>query len=242
MDLQKYCDNNRAQNGYGGAWMYRDPSLGETLYHILIPVTTVPFVNGSVDTSEYDSLNCRTKGMVEGKENLEQKDVDFLWHRDNIKRLESLQGRMIEFLSLDKNYNGRTYSGTLKVRPQDFNNEINMGTVTITPASSTDKTIFNCLDLMQDTVWFASEIPDKKYLYSANTSTAVTLDAKVDTEGANVAITFDEGASTSDIVTATWSTGTLSLTAKAKGSTVVNLTATKEGMASWTTTILVIVE
>lgn len=242
MDLQKYCDNNRAQNGYGGAWMYRDPSLGETLYHILIPVTTVPFVNGSVDTSEYDSLNCRTKGMVEGKENLEQKDVDFLWHRDNIKRLESLQGRMIEFLSLDKNYNGRTYSGTLKVRPQDFNNEINMGTVTITPASSTDKTIFNCLDLMQDTVWFASEIPDKKYLDSANTSTSVTLDAKVDTEGANVAITFDEGASTSDVVTATWSTGTLSLTAKAKGSTVVNLTATKEGMASWTTTILVIVE
>lgn len=236
MDLQKFCDNKRAVVGYGGAWMYKDPSAGETLYHLLIPTDNVPFVNGTVDTFEIDSLNCRSKGMAEGKESLEQKDVEYMSHRDNVKRIEDLEGKVLDFLSLDKNYMGRIYSGTLKSRPNDITAEVNRATVTITPLSARSKTEMNCLPLIQDTLWFASEIPDK--LYMGASDSAKTIDAKVDTEEATVKVTYD----TEGVVTANWADGKLTITPTKAGSAIIYLTAEKSGMASWTTSVLVIVE
>ena len=67
---------------------------------------------------------------------------------------------------------------------------------------------------------------------------AKTIDAKVDTEGATVKVTYD----TEGVVTANWADGKLTITPTKAGSAIIYLTAEKSGMASWTTSVLVIVE
>ena len=132
-ELQKYCED-RALTGYGAALLYKESY--ETLYHLLLPLETVPTPNGSVDTFDFDVLTCLSKGQVEGKESLDQKDVDYLWHRDNVRRIESLQGRVLDFMAVYKDFTARTFTGTIKNRPQDPTADIHRGTFTITPMSA----------------------------------------------------------------------------------------------------------
>lgn len=238
MNLQKFCDK-KAISGYGSALLYRDAQAGDKKYHLLIPLETVPSVNGSVDTFEFDLLTCPSKGQVEGKESLEQKDVEFLWHRDNVARLEALQGRVLDFLAVYSDMTGRKFSGTIKVRPNDVNNDIVRGTFTITPLSASVTTILDCSDIIQDTVAFASTIPaeievgvNKPYELDCQTNPAT---------GTTVEVTSDVGT-----VTGTYASGTVTVKATAAGTAVLTLTAKDSNtesdtrMASWQTTVRVV--
>lgn len=230
MDLQKFCDK-KAMSGYGSALLYKDAQAGDTKYHLLLPLETVPAVNGSVDTFEFDLLTCPSKGQVEGKESLDQKDVEFLWHRDNVKRLESLQGRVIDFLAVYGDFTGRKFSGTIKVRPNDVSNDVARGTFTITPISASITTIWDCSDIIQDTVAFASTIPD---VVPVIVGTAYTLDCATNPETGTVT-----ASSNNTNVTATWENKVLTINATSAGSAIVTLTASGTDMASWETTIRV---
>lgn len=156
MDLQKYCEK-RAMSGYGSALLYKEAN--EDLYHLVLPLETVPTVSGSVDTFDFDILTCPSKGQVEGKESLDQVDVDFMWHRDNVARLEDLQGRVLDFMTVYQDFTARTFTGTIKVRPQEAGADIMRGTFTITPMSATAKTILDARDLIMDTITFTQQIP-----------------------------------------------------------------------------------
>lgn len=165
MDLQKYCDN-RVMNGYGSLLLYKRHD--EPKYHFLIALETVPFVNGSVETFDYDLTSCRSKGKVAGKEDIEDKDVDFMWHRDNIMKLESLVGEVLEFMSIDKEYVARTYTGTIAVRPQDLTGDIAKGTFTITAMYASTYSIYDARDLIMDTIVFANPIASELVIDSAD--------------------------------------------------------------------------
>lgn len=237
MDLQKFCDK-KAMSGYGSALLYKDAQAGDTKYHLLLPLETVPAVNGSVDTFEFDLLTCPSKGQVEGKESLDQKDVEFLWHRDNVKRLESLQGRVIDFLAVYGDLTGRKFSGTIKVRPNDVSADVARGTFTITPISASITTILDCSDIIQDTVAFASTIPAE---IEVVVGTAYKLDCATNpATGTTVEVTSSstsiEGTYASNAVTINaTSAGTAVITLKAKDSATTNPT-----MASWETTVRVV--
>lgn len=234
INLQKYCDN-KAMSGYGSALLYKDTSAGDTLYHLLLPLETVPAVNGSVDTFEFDLLTCPSKGKVEGKESLEEKEVEFLWHRDNVERLEALQGKVIDFLAVYADMTGRKFSGTIKVRPNDVSNDIARGTFTITPISASNQTISDCTDLIQDTVGFASQIPAKYEMY-VGASEAKTINCVLDpATGTNATVTSDNTQ-----ITGAWANGVLTITANAAGSAVLTITASGTGYAPWKSYILVV--
>ena len=165
MDLKKYCDK-RPMSGYGSALLYYDPSDatekgedGTYLYHLLLPLENAPTVTGSTDTFDFDILTCPSKGQVEGKETLDQKDVDFLWHRDNVARLEALQGKVLEFLVVYQDFTARAFTGSIKVKPQDAGADIMRGTFTITPLSAISSTFLDARDLIKDTVMFSNAIP-----------------------------------------------------------------------------------
>ena len=232
MDLQKYCEN-RAMNGYGSALLYRD--AGEQKYHILIPLETTPFVAGSVDTFDFDILTCPSKGQVAGKETLDQKDVDFLWHRDNVRRLEALSNKVLDFLVVYQDFTARTFTGTIKVRPQDATADIMRGTFTITPMSAGTTTIDDARPLIQETVTFSGKVPSA---VSISSEKAYTLKLTANVSGA----TFTAKSSNASF-TATVEGDTLTVTYTGEGTAVeygiVEITASKENYATWTTTIAV---
>lgn len=231
MDLQKYCDK-RAMSGYGSALLYKEAN--ETLYHIVTPLESVPTVSGSVDTFDFDILTCPSKGQVEGKESLDQVEVDFLWHRDNITRLESLQGRVLDFMAVYQDFTARTFTGTIKVRPQEAGADIMRGTFTITPMSASTTTILDARDLIQDTVMFTNAIDDHIVL-SENSYDVVV---KTNPATANVSVTSNN----SDF-TGVYSDGKVTINYVGDGETkayaVLTITATAENYASWSTTIAV---
>lgn len=237
MDLQKFCDK-KAMSGYGSALLYKDAQAGDTKYHLLLPLETVPAVNGSVDTFEFDLLTCPSKGQVEGKESLDQKDVEFLWHRDNVKRLESLQGRVIDFLAVYGDMTGRKFSGTIKVRPNDVSNDVARGTFTITPISASTTTIEDVSDIIQDTVAFASTIPAEievvvgtAYKLDCATNPATGTTVEVNSSSTSITGSYASNAVTINATQA----GTAVITLKAKDSAASNPT-----MASWETTVRVV--
>ena len=239
INLQKHCDK-KAMSGYGSALLYRDS--GETKYHLLLPLETVPAVNGSVDTFEFDLLTCPSKGQVEGKESLDQKDVEFLWHRDNVKRLEALQGRVIDFLAVYGDLTGRKFSGTIKVRPNDVSNDVARGTFTITPISASTTTIEDVSDIIMETVAFASFIPEEIVLRMSTDSRSTTLEVKTDPTDATIKVEVNGNINADvdhednhkiEIIAGPQNIG---------HTCIVSITASKEGMASWTTTTRVVVE
>lgn len=230
-ELNKYCEN-RAMNGYQSALLYKESN--ETLYHLVLPLESAPTVSGSVDTFDFDILTCPSKGQVEGKESLDQKDVDFLWHRDNVLRLESMQGRVLDFMVVYQDFTARTFTGTIKVRPQDAGADIMRGTFTITPMSARAGTILDARDLIQDTVVFTNSI---KPMLDMTTNTE-TIEVKTDPTTATFKVESDNSNFNGSV-----SGNTLTINYTGDGAkveyAVITITASAEGYASWTTTIAV---
>lgn len=238
MNLQKYCEK-RAMSGYGSALLYKEAN--ESLYHLVLPLETIPTVSGSTDTFDFDILTCPSKGQVEGKESLEQVDIDFLWHRDNVRQLESLEGRVLDFMVVYQDFTARTFTGTIKVRPQDATADIMRGTFTVTPMSASTTTILDARDLIQDTLWFTNQIP-------ASTMVGATAEEiKIGTNPATATLSIvedAEGTNNNFEVEVTQPTqtesGKISITSKDNTKTqygIVFIKASADGYASWTTSI-----
>ena len=230
-ELQKYCDK-RAMNGYGSALLYKEAN--ETLYHLVLPLETAPSVTGSVDTFDFDLLTCLSKGQVEGKESLDQKDVDFLWHRDNVARLESLQGRVLDFMVVYQDFTARTFSGTIKVRPQDAGADIMRGTFTLTPMSASVGTILDARDLIQDTIVFTTPIASS-VIMKENT---YTLPIKTDPTTATFTVESNNenfsGSVAENVLTITYSGDSAT-----KEYAIITVKASADGYASWSTSVAV---
>lgn len=224
----KYCDK-RAMSGYGSMLLYRE---GSDLYHILLPLETAPTVSGSVDTFDFDILTCPSKGQVEGKESLDQKDVDFLWHRDNVRRLEELQGRVLDFMVVYQDFTARTFTGTIKVRPQDAGADIMRGTFTITPMSASTTTILDARDLIMDTVVFTNQIASNIVM----TSNTHTLEVKTDPTTATFVVESDNSNFNGSVVGNTLTINYTGDGDKAEYA-ILTIKASAEGYASWTTSI-----
>ncbi|MBQ7797856.1 MAG: hypothetical protein IJ371_01890 [Clostridia bacterium] len=232
MALQKFCDN-RVMNGYDSMLLFK--KSGEDKYHLLLPLETVPTVNNSSDTFDFDLLTCPSKGQVEGKESLDQVEVDFMWHRDNVLRLEELQGQVLDFMVVYKDYTARTFTGTIKVRPQEAGADVMRGTFTITPMSAQTTTILDARDLIQLTVAFASQIPSSVEVADGSYT---IKNVKTDPTTAN--LTF---ASDNEHFTASKSGQDITIQYTGEGATkeyaIITITASVDNYASWTTTIAV---
>ena len=234
-------------SGYGSALLYKDSTVDlDGLYHLLLPLETAPSVTGSVDTFDFDILTCPSKGQVEGKETLDQKDVDFLWHRDNVRKLESLQGKVIDFLVVYQDFTARAFTGTIKVRPQDAGADIMRGTFTLTPMSAQTTTILDARDLIKDTVWFTNSIASRVVV--DKTTKVSTVAVETSPSDANVVAKvykYTDGklVESSDRFNAEYQEGKVTITYIGEGTSVeyamVELTASKAGYASWVTTIAV---
>jgi hypothetical protein len=162
-------NESQAKTGYKSAVLYKEQ--GDTKYRFLCASETVPFPYGTKDTFEYDLLNSASKGMVEGKNSLEQKEVELLYTPNNAYLFEKLKDRVLDFMSLTPDRIGYKYHGKISFRPNDASADIHRGTYTITPMGASEVPYFMAREECYTPLFFADVIPYEISLANLDSTT-----------------------------------------------------------------------
>lgn len=223
----------RALSGYKSAWLYKDLEIGK--YCLVGATESVPYVLGDKGSFEFDILQSPTKGQVESKPSLESKDIEVLHHRDNAYRFGKMKGKTIDFMTINAEFVGYKYTGTLDYRPNDAEADVNRATVTITPMSADGVPLFNARDEIAETLCFASAIPETiklgdKFDISVLQTTA-TATYKMVKIGANNVET--------EATASLNHTNPKEATISESGLFAITVSDTAKQYASWTTTVYV---
>ncbi len=233
-DIYYKYQESRVMSGDRTALLAKLPNTEK--YSLFLPVAELPAFEGSTDTVEFELLNMPSVGQLEGKKRLENVDVPFMWHRDNIYRLEKYKGQVIDFLDFQPDYTAKKIKGTYTFRRDTASpSSVLQGILTIVPMSMDDTTILECRDMVEETLCFAETIPatvevgdviDLSLVQSSVTPTYTF--AKVDGK------THEETAVTDAF---TVSSGKATVADSASG--LYAIKASADGYASWTTTVYV---
>ena len=164
-------NESQAQVGYKSAVLYKEQ--GDTKYRFLCASESVPFPYGTKETFEYDLLNSSSKGMVEGKNTLDQKEVELLYTPNNAYLFEKLKGRVLDFMSITSDKIGYKYHGTISFRPNDATSDIHRGTYTITPMGASEIPNFMAREECYKPLFFADVIPYEISLASLDTGASM---------------------------------------------------------------------
>jgi hypothetical protein len=233
----------RAQNAYGSAILVKEQ--GNDKYSLLIASETVPAVFGSQGSFEFNLVNSKTIGKVPDKVTLEDKEVEFLLHRDNVYRLEQLKDKVLDFLYFTPDFMGWRFTGMISSRPNDATAEILRGTYTITPMSADPNPIYDARSLIIETISITDSVSDSIVVDSTGSGEIISIVCDVDGFSATVEIKDGVTGEISTKFTGTAGTATnnkCDVTFTANGATSVDyavafITVTKSGYASWTTTV-----
>lgn len=241
-------NDNRANSGLETGLFVRRPSKGETKYYLFMPGTTTPFLSGDYDTIEYSILQNGYKSKIFEKMTIDDKEVEFALHRDNAIRIQEFVGEQLDFLSVTQDGIGYEATGSIKYKPNDAEEgSVHTGSYTIVASSVSTEAIPDVRPLIQDTVIFKGAVPESIDVSSADGVT-VPIESLVDGYTIAVEIKDNDG----KVVTTFTATPTQPLPTEKKGSVKFTkgtsatsdnyacayITISKEGSASWTTTIL----
>lgn len=238
-------NEKRAQTGLHSALFVKEPS--ESKYYLFMPGTTTPFLGGDYDTVDISILQSNTKGKIFGKMSIDDETVDFMLHRDNVVRIESFVDKTLDFLSVTADGLGYKSTGMVKYKPNDGEEDgAHTGTYTIVATYVSKEAIRDVRPLIQDTVLFSNAIPESLNIASSDGET-INIESYV--SGYTIAVTIkDNDGNNVSTFTATPTQPTSGKTGSVKfskgpSSTGDNyacayITISKEGYASWTTTVL----
>lgn len=228
-------DAKRGFTGEGGQLNIWDSTLSK--YVLFIPLETLPSVVGSVNSVEHDVTTSSSIGKIIGKKTLEDKEISFLWHRDNIKRIEKYLGKQNDFLVSYRDGTGWKFTAEYTYAPADAAaSEKVTGNITFVPSSVDDTATLDVTDMMAKTCMITSAIDSTINFKTTTDTRTITL-----TSNAGSTVTYTPVSSSTSVVTAEIQSNRLTLSAKASGSAIVTIKPTATGMASWETTILVTV-
>ena len=226
----------RALSGYKSAWLYKDLEIGK--YCLVGATESVPYVFGDKDSFEFDILQSPTKGQVEGKPSLEAKDIEVLHHRDNAYRFGKMKGKTLDFMTINAEFVGYKYTGTLDYRPNDAEADVNRATVTITPMSADATPVYNARPEIAETLCFASAIKatvkvGEEFDISVVQNTATTSYKLTQIKENNVE---DDGSTVQSLLD---KEDPKHATISAEGLYAITVSDTAEEFAPWTTTVYV---
>ena len=229
---------DRALSEHRGSALLMKKANGK--YSILLPVEGTGENGSTPNQLDKTAIGNKQKTSVEGRQDNPQKTLPFFTHRDNINILEAIAGETHDFLRLLPDFTGFKYSGTVSYMANNTDVDgLEQGQITITPTSS-DVYVENCYDLVEDTVVFTSAIDE--VVKVATTGDGATKTISLATNPADATITASSETQAIASATYTASTNSVTITGASAGSTIVTLTATKSGYASFKRTILVVVE
>lgn len=221
----------RALSGYKSAWLYKDPELDK--YCLVAATESVPYVFGDKDNFEFDLLQSPTKGQVEGKPSLESQDIEVLHHRDNAYRFNKLKGRTLDFMTINAEFVGYKFSGTLDYRPNSAEADVSKATVTITPMSAEAIPVYNARGEIAETLCFASAIP-AAIKASENIDLSVV---QTDVVANYKMVKIGDNNAESDVTIST--TDPTNVTVGQTGLFAITVSDPSKKYASWTTTVYV---
>jgi hypothetical protein len=229
---------DRALSEHRGSALLMKKSNGK--YSILLPITGTGENGATPNQLDKTAIGNRQATSVEGRQDNPQKTLPFFAHRDNINVLEGIKGEVHDFLRLLPDFTGVKYSGTASYMLQNTDvGSLEQGQITITPTTS-DEYVENCYDLIEDTVIFTSAIDEVVTMGHTGDSATKTIALSTNPSGATITATSDTTGTAT--VSYTSSTNSITITGVASGSAIVKLVASKSGYASFTRTILVVVE
>ena len=233
-DFIQRFDDNKALSGVGSALMFKTAS--ETKYHLFVALETTPFVVGETASHDFNLTTSPFIGKVKGKTTLDNKDVEYLWHRDNLIRLEKFKGQTLDFMAVGKDFTAQQFRASYEHRPNDQADDVAKGTLTLIPIS-VQEPIVDCRDLLMGTVVITNAIQDEVILASATGTFSQVVEVNV--AGATVTPTSNNTA-----VTAAYAGGKVTLTGANESTTdvayaIVTIKATASGYADSETTIAV---
>lgn len=234
MNFYDKYDDTRAQNGIGTQLNIWDETLSK--YVLLMPLETVPSVVGSKNTVDVDLLTSSMITKIEGKSQVDDKDVTFLLHRDNLRILKKIAGKQCKFLISYPDYTGWKFEGKISYKPDDASSDKLTGTFTIVANQVDQYETEDVRDMMARTCFITSAVPFELFIKAGATS-EVTLNA------ISSSATFEAKSNVSTI-TASIESNKLKITAPSTIQTeevygLIEITAKATGMASWTTSIAV---
>lgn len=195
---------NQAHYGYRSAILYKKE--GETKYQFLCASETVPFPFGTKETAEFNLMNSPVVGQVEGKDTLEQKEIELLYTRNNAILFEKLKGQVLDFMSLTPQMIGYKYSGTIAFRPNDATNDIHRGTYTITPMDANPTPYFMARDDALIPLFFSTAIPDEISLAELNLKENEKVKINLEVNGGTATFKYDTISPTTNKETGTQTT------------------------------------
>ena len=222
----------KAQSGIGSALYVQEE---DGLYGFVLPLETTPGVGTTPESIDIDVTTEDYIGKIPGKSTLEDKENEFFYHRDSIRRLMSLKGSEKNWLVINSDMTGNKFTATLNFVPNDgTSGDPLKGTMKLTP-KTIDGYVDNVYPLLKPTARPASALDNVIKLASGATYTIPFITNPAD---ATITATVE----TSGIATASITDGNLVITASSAGSTVIAITISKTGYYNWVTTTLVIVE
>lgn len=235
MNLYEKFNDLRAHSGVG-VCLYAQNDSG--YYSIFMPLETAPSVMSTPSSIDIDVTSSDEITKIEGKMTLEEKEVEFLLHRDNLRRLKEYSEKgIINFMVVNHDYTAIKFSATVSYIQNDATSGDPLrGTVKITPVQS-DGFVDNAYDLIQPTAKFTTGITPTIKLDSSE-GAEESLNITFEPADATVTATSENDT----ICTAELSGQKLTIKRVAKGSAIVTLNVQSEGYADWTTTIHVACE
>lgn len=231
MDFNSVED--RALSEHRGSALLMKKANGK--YSILLPIEGTGENGSAPNQLDKTAIGNRQATSVEGRTENPQKQMPFFAHRDNINILEGIKGENHEFLRLLPDFTGFKYSGTINYMLNNTDvGSLEQGQLTITPTSS-DEYVEDCYNLVEDTVVFTNSIDEVVTIEDTGTK-----EITMSTNPADATVAAVSG--TTGTATASVSGKTLTITGVAAGTSIVTLTASKAGYASFKRTILVVVK
>lgn len=231
--LDRVYNNDGVISAGAGIYVYEtENSLNK--FVLLIPTTDMPAGAGAPATVDNPILTTEMIGQVQGKQTLEQKEYTFNWTRDNIRRLEKYAGKQCTFLERDgMEYTGNKFKGTLAYGKDAFSdNAIMQGKMWVTVNEDLGY-VDDIRDIYALTAVINSPLPE--------TTVAMGGTAKIELSTSPNATVTATSESTS-VATVAVSSGVLTITPVAIGTTIVKLTcsATNEGTSERTVLVNVV--
>lgn len=230
----KAIDDTRAYSDIGSAIFVKRE--GATKYSLWLTVTDMPATGSAPDTIEKTVTTSRVKNYTFGRKDASQKEFTFMAHRDNFEILKQDYNKKLDFLQINPDGTGWKFQGYVSFYQDAVSLGANItGKGVITVSHADDLPITDVTDIIEETVTFISAIDDIVVIEGTGTKTIA-----IETDPADATIQADSSAKS--VATAQISSNKLTITGVANGSTIVKLTATKQGCANGVTHILVMVK
>ena len=227
-------DENRARAGYKSAWLVKE--AGADKYSLVGLTNTVPYPFGDNETFDVNILQGKGIGKIEGKMSYEATDVPVYHHRDNAYRFMKMQGKVLDFMSINGEFVGYKFSGTLKYKPDSAEASESMATVTVTPLAGSDTPVLDARNEVIENLCLANVIPETIKVggevdFSVKQADVSSLTFKV------VKIASGTNVETDATLTTDYTIEGNEITFKSTGLMAITISA--DGYASWTTTVYV---